>query len=715
MQTRRMIVALFAAMAVFYLWLLVAPMVMPRSEAPSPEEAPSGTTASGTGGSRPATATRPATSSSPSPVVATGPGPATMQARAGQATVTGGSDNTPIVLGNAGDGSAFPMALEINPLGASVSRVAIRGHYETVKEELPYRIIEPVKVSDEQDETGFARSFVTRFRFEDLKLDAALNEATWKVVERGEERVVLSVDISAPDGQPLARVFKRYELEPQSLQERTCDLGLSLKIENVSGRSLQAILIQQGPIGFKREQLRGEDRNIVYGYWENGRVESDGYQRRKVFKRGRIELGGDDDQGNRVAWVSEGNKYFACIMAPAGRNSPDDKPSFARAEAIHLTDVKDGSGQERQDLTFQYITHPLNIASGEAAEVAFDCYVGPKSRGTFEAVEVYRQRDYYAAVRESFYFCAPGALVGVMMTLLNAFHALWPHNYGVAIVILVLIVRGLLHPITKKSQVNMMKMQKNTARLQPRIQATKEKYANDRAKMNQAIMEIYREEGINPAGNLFTCLPMFLQIPIWGALWTALAYTIEMRHAPFDGRWIKDLTQPDALITFAGPGIRIPIISFIMNGPLQALNLLPILLGLTQVLQARFMPRGNPSAQSSGNPDQLGQQRKMMMFMSVFFVFILYNAPSGLTLYIMASNLFGILEQWRIRQHLAEAEKKGEQGAPASRAKDKPAGKTGDEAPRRKSWVQKKWEGLQKQAEAAKRIESQRKKGKARG
>src|SRR5437870_1923978 len=164
-------------------------------------------------------------------------------------------------------------------------------------------------------------------------------------------------------------------------------------------------------------------------------------------------------------------------------------------------------------------------------------------------------------------------------------------------------------------------------------------------------MKVCQEAGVNPAGNLLTCLPMMLQIPIWGALWAALGSTIEMRHAPFDGRWIKDLTSPDALIHFKN-AVYIPLVSKLMGGPFTSLNVLPILLGISQMLQTKYMPRGALAAQTGGSPDQLEQQRKMMMFMSVFFVLMLYNAPSGLNLYIMASNFFGILEQWRIRQHI---------------------------------------------------------------
>src|SRR4029079_17609891 len=138
--------------------------------------------------------------------------------------------------------------------------------------------------------------------------------------------------------------------------------------------------------------------------------------------------------------------------------------------------------------------------------------IGPKSKKAFQSVPEYAQQDDYAVIRQGFYMCAPAALVAVMMRLLDLFHAVWPHNYGISIIFLVLVVRAILHPITKKSQVNMMKMQKQMAVLQPKLEAVKKKYPNDRVQMNQEIMKVYKDAGVNPAGNILTCLPLMLQI-----------------------------------------------------------------------------------------------------------------------------------------------------------------------------------------------------------
>jgi YidC/Oxa1 family membrane protein insertase len=212
-------------------------------------------------------------------------------------------------------------------------------------------------------------------------------------------------------------------------------------------------------------------------------------------------------------------------------------------------------------------------------------------------------------------------------------------------------------------------------------------------------MDLYREEGINPAGSILSCLPMMLQLPIWGALWTALASTIEMRHAPFDGWWIRDLAGPDAVYVFSKP-FDIPLIGYLMGGPVDSINLLPILLGISQMLQTMFMPKTQTPQPTEGAPDQ----RKMMMFMSPLFMFMLWNAPSGLNLYIMASNFFGIAEQQRIRKHIKELEARRPEMEAQRREK----------AQRRKqSWLYRKWHDLAREAEDARKIKSDRDKNKS--
>ncbi|MGQ9649556.1 MAG: YidC/Oxa1 family membrane protein insertase [Phycisphaerae bacterium] len=700
METRRMISAMLVAIAVFYAWLLLARMIWPQPTQPSTQPA----TAVDEATSRPAPVSTTPSAVTSEALPATGPA-------SDRAVISGGSDTRPLVLGAASAESPFPMEIILHPSGAVVSKVRLRGHYQTVEKKEPYSLLEPVELIDKSGRVRVLNSFPTTLRVLNPALDVPLDEVVWKVESCTEQQVVFSVDVTTPDGRPLLRVFKTYQLAPQEARSRTSDAQMSLLFENLLGQPVQVIVTQQGPIGFRKEDLRSEDRKVIGAVWRNGAVTSKLHPRANVIKHAQIELGSDINEGTRIAWVAEGNKYFGCIMAPSGRDHGDVPSRFTRAEAIVFApQVKDDAQVERQDLAFRFITEPITIPTGGLRDLAFDLYMGPKSKRIFESVETYARRSYYQMLSGEFAWCTPGWLVGLMMVLLNGVHAIWPHNYGLSIIVLVLVVKAILHPLSVKGQINMQKMQKSQARLKPKMDAIKEKYANDRARMNQAMAELMKEEGINPAGQMLTCLPMMIQIPIWVALWTALSYTVEMRHAPLDGWWIRDLTQPDQFMRLFDRPVNIPLLGWFLGGPVQHLNILPILLAITQVLQTKFMPRGNPSSDRS--PDQLEQQRKMMMFMSVFFMFILYNAPSGLTLYIMASNIFGIVEQWRIRRHIAELEARSEAAkahpGPLRRLLSKAFG-GGDQ---RKSWLRAKWQELQKEIEQAKRVQSQRSKGK---
>lgn len=691
MEFRRLLLALLLAFAAFHMWLLIAGRIWPVP----PKEA---------------TTTQPAVeqqvadlSSRPSTQPGTQPQAIVGEKNlvdAGQAIIAPSVQQQPVTLGHAEDGSPYPLTVEIMPKGAAVSQASVRDYHDSVTNKVPYPILKPLVVPGGYGREDQYYSFATQMiRFDNHKMNVPLDQVDWTNAENTEQRSVWFVDIKTKDNKPLARITKTYELKPQAPKDKTRDLGIGIKVENLSDGPLKVILTQLGPIGFRMEDQRGQSYdNVMGGAWEDGKFKTTTCNRAKVVKQNNFPLAADTDN-SRIVWAAEGNKYFTCIMACAGKTGPEGPARFTRVEALRLTDLEKDTDLERKDLTFRYITKPVDIAPGSFEQVSFDCYMGPKSKTIFEEVTKYNERNYYGIISGTFMWCAPGALVNIMVTLLKVFYKIPPNNYGIAIIVLVLVVKGILHPITKKSQVNMMKMQKNQARIQPRVQAAKEKYANDKVKLNQALMEIHREEGINPAGTILSCLPMFLQFPIWVSLWTALATTIEMRHAPLVW-WINDLSAPDAAYTFSTP-ITIPLLSSLMGGAIHSLNILPILLAISQLLQTRYMPRGNPGAQASKNPDQLEQQRKMMQFMGPFFMFILYNAPSGLCLYILSSNLFGILEQWRIRQHLEEEEKKFEAQIAAAPKK-----------PREKSWLFKKWEGLQREVEDARKIQSPRKKEK---
>ena len=206
-----------------------------------------------------------------------------------------------------------------------------------------------------------------------------------------------------------------------------------------------------------------------------------------------------------------------------------------------------------------------------------------------------------------------------LVWVLNLFND-WIPNYGVAIILLTILVRLIFWPLTHKSTVGMKKMQE----LQPKMKEIQAKFKDNPQRMQQETWALYREAKVNP---LSSCLPMLIQIPVFIALFNVLRSAVELRYAPF--LWIADLSEPQAL--------------FASWFPFGGLNLLPILMAVSTGLQSAFTP-------SAGDKNQ---QRMMMVFMPLMMLVMFYSFPSALSLYWFLSNLFSIVQMWLIRRQTA--------------------------------------------------------------
>jgi YidC/Oxa1 family membrane protein insertase len=193
------------------------------------------------------------------------------------------------------------------------------------------------------------------------------------------------------------------------------------------------------------------------------------------------------------------------------------------------------------------------------------------------------------------------------------------HNYGVDIILLTILIKIIFYPLSVKSYKSMKEMQK----LQPLIAKLREKYKDDRQKLNQEMMGLYKQRGVNPMGG---CLPMVIQIPVFFALYKALSSAIELRHAPFM-LWMNDLSAPEDLFTFTVAGFALPI------------RILPLIMGITQVIQQKMTP-------TSADP----MQEKIMLFMPIFFTFLFWGFPAGLVLYWLINNVISIGQQYYINK-----------------------------------------------------------------
>lgn len=209
----------------------------------------------------------------------------------------------------------------------------------------------------------------------------------------------------------------------------------------------------------------------------------------------------------------------------------------------------------------------------------------------------------------------------VMLSGLLLFNS-FVHNYGLAIILLTVLVRLGLFPLNQRAYQSMRAM----GLVNPKITELRERYKNDPQEMNKRIWELYREHNINPIGG---CLPMFLQMPVFFALFNALRGAIELRGASF--LWISDMSEPDRLAELPGG---------------FSLNILPLLMIGAMLIQQRMStPPPNP-----GNDPNVEMQRKMMQYMPLMFGVMFYGMPAGLTLYWLVSTVLGIGQQYYVNQ-----------------------------------------------------------------
>ena len=205
-------------------------------------------------------------------------------------------------------------------------------------------------------------------------------------------------------------------------------------------------------------------------------------------------------------------------------------------------------------------------------------------------------------------------------------------NFGVAVLAFTVLVKLAFFPLANKSYRSMAKMRL----LAPKLQTLRERFGDDRQKLNQEMMTLYKTEQVNPAAG---CLPVLLQIPVFFALYKVLFVTIEMRHAPFFG-WITDLSAPDPTSIFNMFGLLPYSVSFLP--PFLQLGIWPILMGISMFLQMRLNP---------APPDPI--QAKVFQFMPIFFTFLLATFPAGLVIYWTWNNLLSMAQQWYIMKRVA--------------------------------------------------------------
>lgn len=304
-----------------------------------------------------------------------------------------------------------------------------------------------------------------------------------------------------------------------------------------------------------------------------------------------------------IKWIAFEDNYFLSLIAPRMRDGVT-----ARVQEREIADEPE-LGFENE-LTFSTV----EMAPGQDERFSFLIYIGPKLPELLKALDVEAEK----AINFGKYL---GSIEKGLLFFLEFTHGL-TGNYGVDIIILSILLKVIFWPLSRKSYKSMQEMQK----IQPEMKMLQEKYKNDRQRLNQEMMALYKRRKVSPLGG---CLPMLVQFPFLIALYKALPLSFNLRHAPFV-LWLRDLSAAD---TFFVDELPLPLLGNTPVGPL------PLLMGASMLLQQKMSP-------TMGDP----RQAKMMMIMPVMFIFIFLGFPSGLVLYWFVQNLLSIGEQYYTRR-----------------------------------------------------------------
>ncbi len=433
----------------------------------------------------------------------------------------------------------------------------------------------------------------------DASLSLPTHDTLWKASgDTLSSDAPLTLTYDSPDGLRFEQIIRIDEGYMFSVQ---------IKVRNLSGKAVELFpygvirrgmtpteedsfaLMHEGPIGV----IGGELKHISYtDLHEDGDVTAEGTK----------------------GWFGITDKYWLTAMIPAGDSAVD-------IAFRHLGSGEDGRVQ------VDMRGSGVRLAPGESHDFATRFYAGAKE---VKLLDQYRNLLGIPLFDRAVDFGALYFLTKPIFLILSFFYK-FVGNFGVAIILLTLLIKALMFPLANKSYTAMSQMKLLT----PKMQAIREKYAGDKMKMNLEIMEMYKREKVNPMSG---CLPILLQMPVFFALYKVLFVTIEMRHAPFFG-WITDLSaaDPTSIMNLFG---LLPWDSAMFPAFLS-IGLWPIIMTATMVIQQRLNPRPADEVQAM-----------MMNWMPYIFLFMFASFPAGLVIYWAVNNVLSIAQQWVIQRRL---------------------------------------------------------------
>jgi YidC/Oxa1 family membrane protein insertase len=392
----------------------------------------------------------------------------------------------------------------------------------------------------------------------------------------------ISFSWTSPEG---VEVVKNFLFSPESYMIR-----LNVTIKNNSDRTIKDNLT----LSLARVFLEKRSR---FGFEGPSALINDELEQIKLKK-----IKDKNVPSGKIKWISIQDRYFISAIIPEETMEANWNLYYG----------------ENNILQNEYVQPVSMINPGALHVYKYRLFFGPKSMKILKEIGY----DLGEAVNFGYFDFLAKPFVWVMNFLYEHFIA----NYGVAIIILTLLSKIILWPLGNKSYKSMNEMKK----IQPLVTEIREKYKDDKKKMNEEMMRLYKTYKVNPMGG---CLPMVVQIPVFFALYRMLYETIELRHAPFF-LWINDLSAPDRLLQF---DFSIPFMQ-----PPYGIPVLTIVMGATMFLQQKMSPpMGDPA------------QAKMMMLMPIVFTFVFINFSSGLVLYWLVNNILSIAQQYYISKKKA--------------------------------------------------------------
>jgi len=464
----------------------------------------------------------------------------------------------------------------------------------------------------------------------------SLNSVNWELVEEAKDNSKAVFRITSPDGRlELTKTYQVNKVKGDNPEDEVDAyvLDFDFGIKNLADEPQSVNYVLQGPVGVPLENVETtrKYRDVQFAFLDRAdkKFHSDSLSAKEIAD-GETSLW---DQPI-LKYIGVDAQYFAAFLQPA--DEPTAEGSYFRNYTQIASGTIDEEHPERTDISVSITSNDADLQPGESLTHEYELFAGPKRK---ELLEPHGAE----AIMDLGWF---GAIAKVMLWLLDVFYAIIP-NYGVAIIMLTVMVRMCMFPLSRKQALGAAKMQE----IKPEIDALKKKYGEDREKMGRAQMELFRKHKYNPFSG---CLVLFIQMPVFFGLYTALRSSVNLRMAHF--LWIDNLAAPDALFPL---GFDLP---FSLG---DTFNLLPIITIVLFIVQQKlFMP--------PPTDEQSAMQAKMMKYMMIVMGFMFYNVPAGLCVYFISSSLWGIAE----RKLLPKVQKRSSGGSD-----DDDGGSNGDGSP----------------------------------